>query len=91
MIKVRNAEICMTEQTVKELMQAIEKAKKEVEFTRTKEPMDVLGDMSEEQFIEERKKRGEIRVKSRFSNIEYIISIEGGSNESQKSLDYKLV
>jgi len=90
MIKVRNAEVILTEQTVKELIQAIEKAKKEVEFTRTNEPMDGY-DMSTEQFIEERKKRGEIRVRSTFSNIEYVILINGGSNENQESLGYKLV
>jgi hypothetical protein len=88
MITVRNAEVKLTEQTVKELMRAIEQAKEEVEFTRDPIPD---SDMSREQYIEEQKKRGFIRVKSSYSNIEFFISIQGGANENQESLGYKLL
>lgn len=89
MIKTRDAEVYLTEQTVKELMWAIEKAKKEVEFTD--KPMS-NSDMSVKQFTEEQKKRGTIRVKSEYSKIEYVISIEGKTRyERQESLGYELV
>ncbi len=88
MITVRNAEVNLTEQTVKELMNAIEKAKDEVEFTT--DPISNC-DMSTNQFHQEQKKRGIIRVRSEFSNIEYKINLQAGPDENQESLGYKLV
>lgn len=88
MIQVRDAEVQLTEQTVKELMGAIEKTKDEVEFTTN--PISD-GDMSMEHFYQEQKKRGIIRVRSEYSNIEYKIILEAGPNETQESLGYKLV
>lgn len=88
MIKANDAKVYITEKTAKELMQAIEQAKEEVEFTT--DPMSDC-DMSEEDFMQEKKKRGEIIVRSPFSKIEFVISIEGGPNENQESLGYKLV
>ncbi|MFW9871805.1 MAG: hypothetical protein ACFFG0_01800 [Candidatus Thorarchaeota archaeon] len=87
MIIVKNAEIQLTEQTVRELISAIEKVKEEVEFTT--DPMSG-SDMSEEQFIEEQKKRGIIRVKSSYSKIEFRISLET-KPRTQESLGYKLI
>lgn len=87
MIIAKSAEVRITEQTVRELMRAIEQVKEEVEFTR--EPMEDC-DMSEKQYIEEKKKRGEILVRSSFSKIEFIISVEI-KEKTQESLGYKLI
>lgn len=89
MIKTRDAEVYLTEQTVKELMSAIKKAKEEVEFTNEPFPN---SDMSESQYIEERKKRGTIMVTSSFSDIDFVINIDKCKDrETQESLGYKLV
>jgi len=89
MIKTRDAEVYLTEQTVKELMRAIEKAKNEVEFTDEPFPK---GDMSESQYVEERKKRGTILVKSNFSDIDFVISLDTCKDRpTQESLGYRLI
>lgn len=88
MIKVKNAEVQLTEQTVKELMWAIENAKKEVEFIT--EPIPNGNDMPKDYVIQEQKKRGIIRVRSEYSGIEYIIRLEVELH-TQESLGYKLV
>ena len=87
MIKVRDAEVQLTEQTVKEIMNAIMKVKDEVIFTTDLMSSDV---MAVDTFHQEQKKRGIIRVKSAYSNIEYVITLEV-TPRSQESLGYKLV
>jgi len=89
MIKTRDAEVYMTEQTVKELMSAIKKAKEEVKFIDEPFPK---GDISESQYVEERKKRGTIIVKSNFSNIDFVIHLDTCKDrQTQESLGYRLV
>lgn len=88
MIRINDAEVQLTEQTVKELISAIKKAKDEIEFTTDPIPN---GDMSINTFHQEQKKRGIIKVKSEFSSIKYKIILETGPNENQESLGYKLV
>lgn len=88
MIKVKNAEVQLTEQTVKELMWAIEKAKKKAEFAT--DPIPNGNDIPKGYVIQEQKKRGIIRVRSEYSGIEYIIQLEVELH-AQESLEYKLV
>ena len=68
-------------------MNAVSQAKDLGNFT--KEPMPDC-DMSHKDYIDEQRKRGIIRVKSEFSKIEFKISLDGGRNENQESLGYKL-
>lgn len=88
MITVKSGEVNLTEQTLKELMTAVNKAKDEVEFITN--PI-ASGDMSINHFHQEQKKRGIIRVRSKYSGIEYKINLEVGAYENQESLGYKLV
>lgn len=88
MIKIRNAEVQLTEQTVKELMWAIEKAKKKAEFAI--DPIPNGNIIPKGYVIQEQKKRGIITVRSEYSGIEYIIQLEV-KPKSQESLGYKLV
>jgi hypothetical protein len=89
MIKIKNAEVYITEQTVKELTKAIEKARNEVEFTT--DAMSEKRYITKVDYIGEKKKRGEIRVRSEYCNIEFVIQIEEGPNKNQESLGYQLV
>ena len=92
MIKVKSAQVNLNEQTVKELMKAMEKAKTEVEFTNAPMPE---GDMNVRDYIEEKKKRGILTVRSLYSDIEYVIQLDTVAvvedRETQESLGYKLV
>jgi hypothetical protein len=91
MIRIKNAEVILTEQTVRSLVKAIEKAKKETEFII--EPTSEKKfecDMTPEQFDLKQKRKGTIRVKSEYSKIEYIIHLEVKPH-TQESLGYKLV
>jgi len=92
MIKVKSAQVHLNEQTIKELMKAMEQAKTEVEFTNEPIPD---GDMSESDYVEEMKKRGRLTVRSLYSPIEYIIRLDTvvitEERSTQESLGYKLV
>ena len=87
-VLARDAEVSITEQTLKELMNAVTEAKNLGGFT--KEPMPD-GDMSQKDYIDEQRKRGIIRVKSEFSKINFKIALDGGKNENQESLGYRLI
>lgn len=86
MIKVKSGTVSLTEQTVKEIMRAIEEAKKVTEFTD--EPMPE-GDMDTGSYIRLKRERGTILVKSPFMEIEYSISLET-KPQTQESAGYKL-
>lgn len=86
MIKVKAGTVKLTEQTVKELMWAIEEAKKVTKFTEDPMPE---GDMDTGSFVKLKRERGTILVKSTYSDIEYSISLEV-TPRTQESLGYKL-
>lgn len=93
MILIKNAEITITEQTVKELVKAIKKAKEETEFiTEPTSSKKYTCDMppTPEQLNLQQRKRGTIKVKSEFSKLEFVIHLEVKSH-TQESLGYKLV
>jgi len=91
MIRIKNAEVTLTEQTVKELVNAIEKAKNETKFiSKSEYSRKAMYDMTPEQYNLLQKSRGQIRVKSEFSRVEFVINIEVNPN-TQESLGYKLV
>jgi len=90
-IKINNAEVTLTEQTVKELVKAIEKARKETKFvTEPTSPKKYACDMTPEQFVLKQRTRGIIKVKSQFSKIEFNIYLEVDPH-TQESLGYKLI
>ena len=86
MIQVKQGTVKLTEQTVRELLFAIEEAKKVTTFTNDPLPE---GDMGTETFIRLERERGKILVKSLYSGIEYAIDIEK-KPQTQESLGYKL-
>ena len=86
MIEIEKAQVYITEQTVKELMAAIEKAKEETEFIS--EPMSDE-DMDQETHRAGMRKRGTIFVESRYSRISFKIYLETEPN-TQESLGYRL-
>jgi len=91
MIRIKNAELILTEQTVRELVKAIEKAKKETTFiTEPTSEKKFACDMTPEQFNLQQRRKGTIRVKSEYSKIEYVIHLEVEPH-TQESLGYKLV
>ena len=83
---VQKGTINITEQTVKELMKAIEKAKETMTFTD--EPMPE-GDMSPSDHNRLMAERGQVLVGSEFSTIDFRIDLEVTPN-SQESLGYSL-
>ena len=86
MIKISDATVEITEQTLRELLKAVEDTKKETTFTNDPIPG---GDMNLETYREFKKKRGEILVESRYSPIKFLISLETAKN-TQESLGYRL-
>lgn len=86
MIQVTGAKVNLTEQTVRELLSAIEEAKKITTFTN--EPMPD-GDIDIETHIKLMRERGEILVKSPHNGIQYAISLEKGQH-TQESMGYRL-
>lgn len=87
MIEIEKGQVHITEQTVKELVAAIKKAKEETpEFIS--EPMS-NDDMDQETFRAGMRKRGTIFVKSEYSGISFKIYLETKPN-TQESLDYRL-
>ena len=78
--------IKVTEQTVKELLWAIEKSHKEITFTDEPWPTD---DVEDSEFEKLRQRKGYILVKSYYSDIEFLISLET-KPQSQESLGYNV-
>ena len=87
MIQVTEATVKLTEQTVRELLSAVEEAKKITTFTNDPLPEGVMDTGTHTRFMRE---RGEIAVRSQYDNIEYQIEIEKRPH-SQESLGYRLV
>jgi hypothetical protein len=87
MIYVTGAKVKITEQTVRELLSAIEEAKEITTFTNDPLPD---GDMDTEMHLRLMRERGEIVVQSRYSDIEFSIDIEKRPH-SQESLGYQLI
>jgi len=86
MITVNGGSVYLTEQTVRELLSAIEKAKKVTEFTNDPMPD---GDMCEDYHTLLKRERGQITVSSTYSGIKYVIDVEKRPH-SMESLGYKL-
>lgn len=87
MIKVDKGTVHLTEQTIKEIQIAIEKAKKELTFTNDPMPD---GDMDTKTFQKLKAQRGEILVQSSYSGIDFSVSVEKFPH-TQESLGYKLL
>lgn len=86
MLKIKKGELTLTEQTLMELVRAVHKARRETDFTD--EPMPD-SDMSTEQYIQEKRKRGTILVSSDYASLDFNIILEKVGDE-QESLGYKL-
>jgi len=86
MITVDKATVKVSEQTIKELVKAIEKAKVAIEFTD--EPMPD-GDMTTEMYNQYKAARGEIIVSSPYAPVRFKVAIEKCPN-SQESYGYAL-
>lgn len=86
MLTIEKGVLKITEQTIKELMAAIEKAKSETDFTDDPMPN---GDMNLETYYRLKRERGEILVTSEYAHLDFAISLEVRNN-SQESIGYKL-
>lgn len=86
MLTIKKGTLKITEQTVKELMWAIEKAKHEITFTD--EPMPD-GDMDMDTFHQLRAERGEILVTSEYAPLDFLVLLEVRPH-SQESVGYTL-
>ena len=86
-IDLNDATLSFTEQTVREMMNAINKAHKEIDFVNSPMPDDL---MSTETFNKLSRERGIITVKSDFTDIKFVITLETKPH-TQESLGYKLV
>ena len=86
MIKVDKATVQVSEQTVKEFMKAIEKAKETIEFTDEPIPD---GDMSTEMYNRYKAARGEVIVSSPYAPVKFQIAIEKNPH-TQESCGYAL-
>ncbi len=87
MIQINEATISITERTVRELLAAIEEAKKVTKFTD--EPLPDLDDMNDSTRIGLMRERGTIKVSSRYEYIEYNIALET-KPKTQESIGYRL-
>lgn len=86
MIDMKVGTIYVSEQTLHELVKAVERAKAEIEFTD--EPMG-KEDMETQQFVREQARRGQIRIESPSSGISFVIQLPRRDRE-QESLGYEL-
>lgn len=86
MITIKAGTVHITEQTVHELLRAIEEAKKITIFTESPMPD---GDMEIDYYIRCKRERGSILVKTPFSDIEFEVSLETKPH-TQESLGYEL-
>ena len=91
MILIKKAEVGISEQTLRELLMAVEKAKEKL-APFCDEPMP-NGDMTVEKSNSERAKRGSILISSPFCGISYRVELnrqheqESGKYESQINID----
>ncbi len=86
MLTIKKGTLKLTEQTVKELMWAIEEAKKETTFTDDPMPKD---DMDMDTYYRLKRERGEILVSSEYAPLDFFISLETRPH-SQESVGYRL-
>ncbi len=86
MITVEKAEVRLTEQTLREMLRAVDEVKEHTCFTNKPMPD---GDMDSNTFHRLRMERGFITIESHYSGIRYLISLEV-VNETQESLGYKV-
>lgn len=86
MITIRKGTLKITEQSVRELMAAIKKAKDEITFTEDPMPND---DMDTETFYRLKAERGEILVTSEHAPLDFLVLLEVRP-KSQESVGYKL-
>ncbi len=86
-VTIKKGTLKITEQSIKELIWAIEKAKNETTFTDDPMPD---SDMSTDTFYRLKRERGEILVTSEYAPIDFLISLEVHPN-SQESVGYKLI
>lgn len=87
MITVQKGVVRLTEQTVRELLSAIEEAKKVTTFINEPIPD---GDIENDTYVRLMRERGKITVRSNFCGISYSIGIET-TPQTQESLGYRLV
>ena len=90
MIRITAGTVTMSEQTLRELVRAVEKAKDEIEFTDEPMPNE---DMETKQFIHEQARRGKIRVESPASEISFVVELcrKGGKRENPEPPDRRSV
>jgi len=86
-IDLNDATLSFTEQTVREMMNAINKAHKEIDFVHSPMPD---ADMSSETFNKLSRERGKIVVASDYTDVKFLITLETEPH-TQESLGYKLV
>jgi len=86
MIKIKKAIVVLTEQTLRELSNAVNKARKTITFT--KEPMPD-SDMDMKTYRRLKASRGAIRVTSQYDATEFEIHVEVESG-TQESSGYSL-
>lgn len=84
-LEIQKGIISITEQTLRELMDAIEKAKASITFTD--EPMPDC-DMDEKTRYEMKRQRGEITISSPYDPLSFKVSLETKPH-TQESLGYK--
>lgn len=86
MLKIEKAVFRITEQTLKELVLACAEARKTIEFTDAPMPD---GDMATETYHRLQAERGNIRVTSEASPIDFQISLET-TKHTQESSGFRL-
>lgn len=86
MIEITAGTVRMSEQTLREILAAVEKAREDIDFTD--EPMP-KGDMSQDAFIHEKMRRGHLRIESPYSGITFVVEAGPRSHE-QESVGYIL-
>lgn len=85
MLIIKKGILKITEQTIRELIGAIDKAKDEITFTEDPIPAD---DMDTETYWKMKAERGEILVTSEFAPIDFLIQLETRPH-SQESVGYR--
>ena len=88
MLEVREAIIKLSEQTVRELISAVDKAKANYAFDETIEIPN--HDMTEEAHDNLLFKKGIIKIKSNYSKEWFIVKLET-TPQTQESLGYRLI
>ena len=86
MIRVTGAVVELTERTLRAMVEAVEQAKTEVDFITAPMPQ---GDMTTSSYINERARRGAIRVESSYSDVVFEIGISNTMHDAE-NVGYKL-